>query len=85
MPKDSSQADIKTVIDRLDDLIHQLGQPLLGARFNMELLMQTPNFPSSGGAKTKIDHINQAISEASSVSSQISHQLSELKEILNIS
>ena len=85
MPNDSSQEDIQAVIDRLDHLIHQLGQPLLGARFNVELLTQAPDCPQSGVAKTKIDHINQAISEASSVSTQINHEFSGLKEILNIS
>ena len=85
IPKDLDPADIQAVIDRLDHLIHQLGQPLLGARFNVELLIKTPDCPSSGVAKTKIDHINQSISEATSISTQISQELSELKEILNIS
>ena len=78
--KESSQSDIRAAVERLEDLIHGLGQPLLSARFNVELLLQASDCPGSGGAKMKIDHINQSIIEATSESTQISKEIRKLKE-----
>ncbi len=78
VPKNEAQA----LISHLEQLIHDLGQPLLVIRFAIELLSSKSEMISQEDLAAKITLISQAISESSAISNALNEDLQKLKKFL---
>ena len=78
VPKNEAQA----LISHLEQLIHDLGQPLLVIRFAIELLSSKSEMISREDLAAKITLISQAISESSAISNALNEDLQKLKKFL---
>lgn len=78
VPKNEAQA----LISHLEQLIHDLGQPLLVIRFAVELLSSKSEMISQEDLAAKITLISQAISESSAISNALNEDLQKLKKFL---
>lgn len=78
LPKNEAQA----LISHLEQLIHDMGQPLLVIRFAIELLSSRSEMISKEDLDAKIALISQAIDESSAVSSALNADLQKLKKFL---
>jgi hypothetical protein len=78
VPKNEAQA----LILHLEQLIHDLGQPLLVIRFAIELLSSKSEMISREDLAAKITLISQAISESSAISNALNEDLQKLKKFL---
>ena len=78
VPKNEAQA----LISHLEQLIHDLGQPLLVIRFAIELLSSKSEMISQEDLAAKITLISQAISESSVISDALNEDLQKLKKFL---
>ena len=78
VPKNETQA----LISHLEQLIHDLGQPLLVIRFAVELLSSKSEMISQEDLAAKITLISQAISESSVISDALNEDLQKLKKFL---
>ncbi len=78
LPENEAQA----LITHLEQLIHDLAQPLLGARFTSEFLASQLERISKEDLALKIDLISQAINESNAISSALSADLQKLRKFL---
>ena len=78
VPKNETQA----LISHLEQLIHDLGQPLLVIRFAVELLSSKSEMISQEDLAAKITLISQAINESSAISNALNEDLQKLKKFL---
>jgi hypothetical protein len=78
LPENEAQA----LITHLEQLIHDLAQPLLGARFTSEFLASQLERISKEDLALKIDLIRQAINESNAISSALSADLQKLRKFL---
>jgi hypothetical protein len=78
VPKNEAQA----LIFHLEQLIHDMGQPLLVIRFAIELLSSRSEMVSKEDLATKIALISQAINESCAISSALNTDLQKLKKFL---
>lgn len=78
LPKKEAQA----LISHLEQLIHDMGQPLLVIRFANELLASKSEMLSKEDLAAKITLISQAIDESSAISNALNEDLQKLKKFL---
>ena len=78
VPENSAQA----LIFHMEELIHDLGQPLLVIRFAAELLSSRAEMMSKEELSTKIALISQAIDQSNGISRDLSEDLQKLKKFL---
>ena len=80
--KDVPENSAQVLISHLEQLIHDLGQPLLVIRFAAELLSSRSEMMSKEELAAKIALISQAIDESNVISSALSEDLQKLKKFL---
>lgn len=76
------ESDVHALISHLEQLIHDLGQPLLVIRFAAELLASKSEMVSQEDLAAKIALISQAINDSSTISSALSEDLQKLRKFL---
>lgn len=79
---EASENEAQALIAHLEQLLHDLAQPLLGIRFTTELLSLKIDKLSKEDLATKIDLISQAIDESNAISSAFNEDLQKLKKFL---
>jgi hypothetical protein len=74
--------EAQVLITHLEQLIHDLAQPLLGARFTAEFLTSQLDRVSKEDLALKIGLISRAINESNAISSAFSADLQKLRKFL---
>jgi hypothetical protein len=80
--EEAPKNEAKALIFHLEQLIHDMGQPLLVIRVAIELLSSRSEMVSKEDLAAKIALISQAINESSAISSALNTDLQKLKKFL---